>query len=187
MTELGQELLKPSSQYYTTPGGATEAAKIHAVKEATFLSQMDQFYTSLEETKREFDLAFEQRGLFHTEDLAFQREQLEVQEEYGTRSLDLKEREISRRYAGPTQQEFDLAKRGMTLQEKESKTLRTTYENVFGLPPGRGELTPGTVPLGEHLAPERTAYSTAPSAKSGKISLFKPQQEYQDIDLDFLM
>ena len=54
---LGKELLQPSSQYYSRPGAGTEAAKVHATKEASYLSSMDQFYAELDEMTRQFDLS----------------------------------------------------------------------------------------------------------------------------------
>lgn len=48
-------IFNPAESHYKTPGAYDEALRADALKRATYLSMMDQFYEQLDETKREFD------------------------------------------------------------------------------------------------------------------------------------
>jgi hypothetical protein len=78
----------PSYTSYATPYDAMNAAKADALKRASYLSSMDQFYAQLDESKRQFDQTY---GLqVRTADLA-ERSQAWT-EKYGTGQLALQSR-----------------------------------------------------------------------------------------------
>lgn len=51
--EVGMFL--PAESAYGTPGAYNQALRAESTKRAAYLSQMDQFYASLEESKRQFE------------------------------------------------------------------------------------------------------------------------------------
>lgn len=48
----------PAESQYSKPGAADERARQEAIKKATYLSSMDQFYANLAETTREFNKTY---------------------------------------------------------------------------------------------------------------------------------
>jgi len=72
--------LLPSETAYTSPGAYVNAAKVEAVKRATYLSSMDQFYSQLEESTRQFEetLGFKEKELAQTAELT--REEISSRE-----------------------------------------------------------------------------------------------------------
>lgn len=69
----------PAESAYKTPGAFSEMLRAEASKRATYLSQMDQFYEGLEESKRQFDEMMEYRE----EQLALQKKQVAAQARLG--------------------------------------------------------------------------------------------------------
>ena len=51
--EIG--MFSPAESAYGTPGAYSQSLRAEATKRAAYLSQMDQFYSSLEESKRQFE------------------------------------------------------------------------------------------------------------------------------------
>ncbi len=134
MTQLGQELLRPASQYYSTPGGATEAAKVHAVKEASYLSSMDQFYAELAEMERQFDLRLDlEQDKFGLEERKFEltEERFEWEKETSEEDQELdwyKARTDRRQVTGnlsARQSELELARE---IGEKEEEFGRDEFD-----------------------------------------------------------
>ena len=77
----------PSEAYYTGPKGGMDAARVEAIKKASYLSQMDQFYAQLAEVERQFDIT---AGL-HRDVFEFERgERFEFEKEMGREELGLK-------------------------------------------------------------------------------------------------
>ncbi len=58
-SDLG--VLLPTESQYGSPQAYSEEIRAEAQQRATYLSQMDQYYTQLEESKRQFDLAYAAR------------------------------------------------------------------------------------------------------------------------------
>jgi hypothetical protein len=113
-------IFNPAEGQYKNPGAYDEALRADALKRATYLSMMDQFYEQLDETKREFDAtsaykyaelaqnkwATEAQIGLSKEDLALRREQgagdlalrtraLEEQTAYGTEQLKVERMKIN--------------------------------------------------------------------------------------------
>jgi hypothetical protein len=110
LNDIGMFL--PSESQYNTPGAYDALLKGEATKRASYLASMDQFYTQLEESKRQFDETMdfnvESRDLnielereklstqkeLAADQLAFSREELTSNVTLQNRSLDLQEREL---------------------------------------------------------------------------------------------
>ena len=75
--EVGMFL--PAESAYGTPGAYSQALRAESTKRAAYLSQMDQFYASLEESKRQFE-----------ETMTFREESWE--DEMGLRRAEMTER-----------------------------------------------------------------------------------------------
>jgi hypothetical protein len=58
-SDLG--VLLPTESQYGSPQAYSEEIRAEATQRANYLSQMDQYYTQLEESKRQFDLAYAAR------------------------------------------------------------------------------------------------------------------------------
>lgn len=71
-------LFLPSETAYKDPNVFRNVLEAEGLKRANYLSQMDQFYAQLEESKRQFDLG-----------LSFQEKQLEAQKEHWSQQLAL--------------------------------------------------------------------------------------------------
>jgi hypothetical protein len=85
--ELGGLLPRVTS--FSSPEAYTEAAKAEAHKKASYLAQMDQFFTQLQEATRQFDLTLEFQQKSFDETMAYQHEQLDWQKLYQQGLLDL--------------------------------------------------------------------------------------------------
>ena len=91
-SDLG--VLLPTESQYGNPQAYTESIRAESNKQATYLSNMDQFYTQLEESKRQFDLNYSAREKEFEWTSGFQEKQLAHQTEVDTKTLALKEREM---------------------------------------------------------------------------------------------
>jgi hypothetical protein len=92
-SDLG--VLLPTESQYGNPQAYTEELRAESVKQATYLSQMDQFYTQLEESKRQFDLNYAARSKEFEWTSGFEEKKLAHQTEVDTRTLALKEKELA--------------------------------------------------------------------------------------------
>lgn len=99
------EFFTPAESLYTKPGAADERARQAVIKRANYLSQMDQFYAELAETKREFDLEYglhaRAQALAEKEQAdvsAFRREELAVQKELGEAGIATQREAIRKQY-----------------------------------------------------------------------------------------
>jgi hypothetical protein len=99
------EYFTPSESLYTKPGAADERARQEAIKKASYLASMDQFYESLDETIREFNKTYK---LQERSAALAEKEQGEVSA-YRTQAL---------------KQEKELAEKGFDLQRE---SLRQQY------------------------------------------------------------
>lgn len=99
-------MFTPAEEAYTKPGSYDAMLAGEALKRASYLASMDQFFENLAETKREFDKTLEFKTETRDLELDWAREQfegtmelerdkLDWQKEYGTRELNLKERALS--------------------------------------------------------------------------------------------
>lgn len=76
-SDLG--VLLPTESQYGNPQAYSEEIRAEAAQRAQYLSQMDQYYTSLEESKRQFDLQYAAREKEFEWTSKFQEEQLAEQ------------------------------------------------------------------------------------------------------------
>ena len=89
-------MFMPDEGQYRQPWAFDTALRAEAMKRASYLSSMDQFYEQLGESRRQFDLGhtLETRKVDISE--AFGKAQLELEEKLGMRKLDVEEKLGSR-------------------------------------------------------------------------------------------
>lgn len=98
----------PTESQFREPGAYTAALRAEALKRAAYLSQMDEFYTQLEEARRQYDqtLAWQKEALAKEiafkewakkEDVKIEEKSLGLQRELGMRSLDLQEKGLAQK------------------------------------------------------------------------------------------
>ena len=85
MGEIGMFL--PAESAYGTPGAYSQALRAEATKRASYLSEMDQFYSQLEESQRQFDemLSFKEESW--EDEMGLQRQQIDLQRKMGLGQL----------------------------------------------------------------------------------------------------
>lgn len=89
-SDLG--VLLPTESQYGNPGAYTEAIRAEATKQATYLSNMDQFYAQLDESKRQFDLNYSAREKEFDWTSKFEEKKLSVESGFAERKLVLEEK-----------------------------------------------------------------------------------------------
>lgn len=72
--EVGMFL--PAESAYGTPGAYSQALRAESTKRAAYLSQMDQFYASLEESKRQFEETMTFREESWEDEMGLRRDEL---------------------------------------------------------------------------------------------------------------
>lgn len=99
-------IFNPAEGQYKAPGAYDEALRADALKRATYLSMMDQFYEQLDETKREFDAtsAFKYAELAQNkwateEQIGLSKEDLALRREQGAGDLALRSRALDEQAA----------------------------------------------------------------------------------------
>lgn len=118
----------PAESSYTDPIASREALRAEGVKQAAYLSSMDQFYAELEEMKRQFS-----ENLGYREDvLSFEREKfqktLEWDKAKSERGFELEERKLDiYDRATAADRESDMEKR---LALRESRFLQDYYKQA---------------------------------------------------------
>lgn len=85
-------VLLPTESQYGNPGAYTEAIRAEATKQATYLSNMDQFYAQLDESKRQFDLNYAAREKEFDWTSKFEEKKLTVESGFAERKLQLEEK-----------------------------------------------------------------------------------------------
>lgn len=95
-------IFNPAESTFMRPGAYEDALRADALKRASYLSMMDQFYEQLDETKREFDAtaAFKTAALAQDKWIAEQqiglsREELALKGELGRADIGLRERALT--------------------------------------------------------------------------------------------
>lgn len=83
--EIGMFL--PAESAYGTPGAFSQALRAEATKRAAYLSEMDQFYASLEESKRQFEETMTFREESWEDEMGLRRGQLDLQRRLGIGEL----------------------------------------------------------------------------------------------------
>ena len=93
--------LLPAETYYTKPGASVDVAKVEAVKRASYLSMMDQFYAQLAESERQFDIT----ATFKEKEFGLREKEFSLAErsfgwekKYGRSMLRLEEMGIEKQY-----------------------------------------------------------------------------------------
>jgi hypothetical protein len=90
-SDLG--VLLPTESQYGNPQAYTESIRAESNKQAQYLSNMDQFYTQLEESKRQFDLNYSARTKEFEWTSGFEEKRLAQQSDISNRQLALQEKE----------------------------------------------------------------------------------------------
>ena len=83
--EIGMFL--PPESAYGTPGAYSQSLRAEATKRAAYLSQMDQFYSSLEESKRQFEETMSFREESWEDEIGLKRSELALRRRLGIGSL----------------------------------------------------------------------------------------------------
>lgn len=99
-------IFNPSESTFMRPGAYQDALRADALKRATYLSMMDQFYEQLDETKREFDATstfkyaeLAQRKWADEAQIGVSKEDIALRRELGTGDLALRNRAITEQAA----------------------------------------------------------------------------------------
>lgn len=90
-SDLG--VLLPTESQYSAPGAYTEAVRAEAQKQATYLSNMDQFYAQLDESKRQFDLNYSAREKEFSWTSQFEEKKLATETGLAERRLVMEEKQ----------------------------------------------------------------------------------------------
>lgn len=77
----GGGIFVPSETAYKDPNRFKDVLQAEGNKEASYLASMDQFYSQLDEAKRQFDVTAEMKDRQFEETVAFNREKLDWQSE----------------------------------------------------------------------------------------------------------
>lgn len=83
--EVGMFL--PAESAYGTPGAYSQSLRAEATKRATYLSQMDQFNSSLEESKRQFEETMTFREESWEDEMRLKTSELALQRKLGIGQL----------------------------------------------------------------------------------------------------
>jgi len=83
--EIGMFL--PAESAYGTPGAYSQALRAEATKRAAYLSEMDQFYSSLEESKRQFEETMTFREESWEDEMGLRKGQMALQRNLGIGQL----------------------------------------------------------------------------------------------------
>ena len=85
MGEIGMFL--PPESAYGTPGAYSQSLRAESTKRASYLSQMDQFYSSLEESKRQFEETMSFREESWEGEMSLKKSELALQRRLGIGQL----------------------------------------------------------------------------------------------------
>ena len=85
MGEVGMFL--PAESAYGTPGAFSQSLRAEATKRARYLSEMDQFYMGLEESKRQFEETMSFREESWEDEMGLRRGELDLQRKLGALGL----------------------------------------------------------------------------------------------------
>lgn len=85
MGEIGMFL--PPESAYGTPGAYSQALRAEATKRAAYLSDMDQFYAGLEESKRQFEETMAFREESWQDEMGLKESELALQRRLGIGQL----------------------------------------------------------------------------------------------------
>lgn len=138
----------PAESYFRAPSAYREFLRAKAAERADYLASMDQFYTQLEETKRQFnetlgynvetrdvELGFKEKELAQNKllserELDLAEKTQEATEEYNKQLLNLQSRRISEEYGHgygdvTEEEQFDYFKKEQKEQNKNTTDLLT--------------------------------------------------------------
>ena len=88
------QMFRPSDSAYANPGELTESWRAMALERATESSNLERLYRTLEQEKSQFAQQLTEQQRQFDETLGFKERESEIQEEYLTGQLDLKEAEL---------------------------------------------------------------------------------------------
>ena len=137
MGEIGMFL--PAESAYGTPGAYSQALRAEATKRATYLSEMDQFYSQLEESQRQFDEMLSFKESSWEEEMGLRKEQLDTQKKLGFGQL------LLGMYQAKTQRKATNASGGMNYlggEDEKLDFLREMWSDRMKLEKGGSPSTP---------------------------------------------
>ena len=77
----------PAESAYGTPGAYSQSLRAEATKRARYLSEIDQFYASLEESKRQFEETMAFREESWEDEMGLKKSELALQRKLGVGNL----------------------------------------------------------------------------------------------------
>ena len=136
-------MFNPAESHYLTPGAYGETLKAEALKRASYLSSMDQFYEQLDETVRQFNetLAFKEAALAQEkwaveQNIGLGREQLQAQTRLGWADINLRTRALKE----------EVAYKGESLDIEKRKIAEAAKSAAEWQRLAQGYLTPTVTP-----------------------------------------
>lgn len=132
-------IFNPAESLYKTPGAFDESLRADALKRASYLSMMDQFYEQLDETKREFDatLTFKTAGLAEQrweaeQNISLGKEELQLKREQGAADINLRTKALEEQTAYG-KESLAIQRMGITAKETPIKLGRSSMEQTLAL------------------------------------------------------
>jgi len=156
-------MFNPAESHYLTPGAYGETLKAEALKRASYLSSMDQFYEQLDETVRQFNetLTFKEAALAQEkwaveQNIGVQRESIAMQKSLGWADITLRTRAM----------EEEVAYKGGSLDMEKQKIAAEAASDVAWQKLMRDRLAQtapqGTTPATQPSGPSSGAVTTQP-------------------------
>ena len=175
-------MFNPAESHYLTPGAYGETLKAEALKRASYLSSMDQFYEQLDETVRQFNetLTFKEAALAQEkwaveQNIGVQREQIQAQKALGWADINLRTRAL----------EEEVTYKGESLDIEKRKIAEAAKSAAEWQRLAQGYLTPATQPTTPRKAqatqpsgPSSGAVTTQPYSSSSYVVPFLPPSFY---------
>ena len=170
----------PSKSQYRHPGEFEQVAKAEAVKKATYLSSMDQFYAQLGESARQFDAGqeFKEEQLEETkyqfrESLGFQEEELSERGRQFDVSTGLSETQMEQQesqYARSLKEESRQFGDTMGLEQEKLTSQESQFTRSLGLEEEKFESQEDFEQQRIDLAEDAEAFSQGMSKKEYKLT-----------------
>lgn len=175
--------LLPAEALFEEPKAYAGVLKAEALKRASYLSSMDQFYSELTESTRRFEKQYtlaEREVVFGEEEAVWQRgfaekaleskehlaeAELDLEEALGGRKLDIAERQMLLGEKGLTEASYWASReeRGGMTEEEEFGAATDFLKEMFGAPTGAPTATELYTPTRDYLRETEVTLPTHPS------------------------
>lgn len=164
------EIFTPTESQYVQPGEFEAVQRGQALQKATYLSQMDQFYEGLDETRRQFERSME----FQEKTLTEGARQFDVGMGLEGRKLDIQEEQIDIQ-----EEQF---KKGLEFQYFEQAEKAREFDEMLGFEFGKQEFAEEAW-IADYLENIRQ-FDVESSLKKKELELAtRAQQHEEDNDL----